>query len=282
MIMDENQSPVSWGAILAGAFSAGALTLILATLATGTGFSLISPTQGSSVSPTTFKVTAGVYLVLTAIIASAVGGYMAGRLRAKWTIDGDETLFRDTAHGLAAWAVATVALAAILGTGSLAVLGGAARGLSQGAGQTAVQSSNSPSAYYADVLLRPAAGAAGVGGAQSDAQPVRQEVGRIFARDLTSSDGISDADRRYLAQLVATRTGTNQDDANRRVSEVIEQAKSAAETTRKYAVALALWATLAMFAGAFAASAAAIEGGQLRDGRWRGVIFAAKPARPRR
>ena len=65
-------------------------------------------------------------------------------------------------------------------------------------------------------------------------------------------------------------------DAEKRISDVVTQTKSYLDSARKYAIALSLWATLALLAGAFAASAAAIEGGQLRDGRWRGVIFAPR------
>ena len=64
-----------------------------------------------------------------------------------------------------------------------------------------------------------------------------------------------------------------QAEAEKRVNDVITQAKAYLEAARKFAMQSALWLTLAMFLGAFAASLAAIEGGQLRDGRWRGVIW---------
>jgi hypothetical protein len=58
------------------------------------------------------------------------------------------------------------------------------------------------------------------------------------------------------------------------VSDVINQAKAAADEARRAAAKTALWLTAAMLIGAFAASLAAIEGGQLRDGTLRGVIGA--------
>ena len=64
----------------------------------------------------------------------------------------------------------------------------------------------------------------------------------------------------------------SQADAEKRVNDIIAEAKSYLDQARKFSSALALWLTLSMFAGAFAASAAAIEGGQLRDGRWRGIF----------
>jgi parvulin-like peptidyl-prolyl isomerase len=74
--------------------------------------------------------------------------------------------------------------------------------------------------------------------------------------------------------VVASRTGQNPAEAEARVTEVVNAAKAAADEARKFSAGLAGWLTLAMFVGAFAAAAAAMEGGQLRDGRWKGVIFA--------
>jgi len=84
------------------------------------------------------------------------------------------------------------------------------------------------------------------------------------------------ADRGYLAQIVAARTGMSQPDAEKRVSDVITQARAAADEARSAAAKLSLWLTAAMLIGAFSASLAAIEGGQLRDGTWKGVIGAGK------
>jgi hypothetical protein len=65
----------------------------------------------------------------------------------------------------------------------------------------------------------------------------------------------------------------SQQDAERRVNEVVNEAKTAADNARRGAAKLAFWMTAALIFGAFAASLAAVEGGQLRDGTWteRGV-----------
>jgi len=75
-------------------------------------------------------------------------------------------------------------------------------------------------------------------------------------------------DRSYLAKLVAARTGLSQADAEKRVDEVVVSARQALDAARRAAAQLALWLAASMFIGAFAASLAAIEGGQLRDGVW--------------
>jgi hypothetical protein len=68
--------------------------------------------------------------------------------------------------------------------------------------------------------------------------------------------------------MVSARTGMPQAEAERRVNEVVTQAKQATDEARKAAAKLSLWLAAAMLAGAFAASLAATEGGVFRDERW--------------
>jgi hypothetical protein len=59
--------------------------------------------------------------VITQWLSSAFGGYLTGRLRTKWVdVRTEEVLFRDTAHGLLAWALATLLMAALVTLGSAA------------------------------------------------------------------------------------------------------------------------------------------------------------------
>src|ERR1700675_2190195 len=75
---------VSWAAVLAGAVASLALTLVLLSFGAGMGFTVVSPWGNSGVSATTFKIGTGLYFIVMAMISSAVGGYLAGRLRTKW------------------------------------------------------------------------------------------------------------------------------------------------------------------------------------------------------
>jgi hypothetical protein len=285
----EIKSAASWGSIAAGAVTASAVSLALVALGVGLGLSAVSPWTDTGVSASTFKVTAGVYLVLVAVMSSAIGGYLSARLRTKWVgIHTNEAFFRDTAHGFIAWAFATIISATVLGTAITHLVGGAASATAS-AGQSAANSN--PAQVYVDRLFRrespvasnaPASGTAPgsdagtVSGPQSPAAgtsagpnpTTRAEVTRLWVASVQSDGQLALADRTYIARLVAANAGLNQADAEKRVDEVVQQAKADADRLRRNGVQFAFWMTAALFFGAFAASLAAAEGGQHRDGTW--------------
>ncbi|WP_331351030.1 hypothetical protein [Cellvibrio sp. UBA7671] len=111
----ENNSAVAWCAVFAGAVASAALSLILLLLGTGFGLTLVSPWSSEGISSTSFGVSSIVGITLISVAASALGGYLAGRLRTRWlNTHNDEVYFRDTAHGFLSWAVATLGTAALL------------------------------------------------------------------------------------------------------------------------------------------------------------------------
>ena len=83
---------------------------------------------------------------------------------------------------------------------------------------------NMPSGYLVDTLFRKS-----TPDANASAQDTRGEATRILASGLKNGD-VSQADRTYLAQLVAARTGLSQDDAQKRVDAVVTQAGGAGGT----------------------------------------------------
>jgi hypothetical protein len=101
--------PVSWGAIFAGAFVGVATSLLLTAVGAGLGFSLGFPGLASRESLAGFTPEAGAYAMVVQVLSAALGGYVTGRMRHVWLdVHYDEAHFRDTAHGLIAWAVMTV------------------------------------------------------------------------------------------------------------------------------------------------------------------------------
>ncbi|MEO8855918.1 MAG: hypothetical protein ABI343_02920 [Burkholderiaceae bacterium] len=204
---------VSWGAVIAGAAVAAALSLILLMLGVGLGLSSVSPWAYEGISAKTFGVSTILWLSFTQIVASAMGGYLAGRLRARWIgAHSDEVHFRDTAHGFLAWSVATLATAALLTSAVGSIVGtGAQAGASitgatvasTGVGAAAVggqmltsstaqgaQADNSAMGYFVDMLFRKGGSdtAAVAGGAPAAAAAV-PSAGAASASEGSSSAG---------------------------------------------------------------------------------------------
>jgi hypothetical protein len=254
-------SGVSWAAVIAGAFVAAALSLILLALGTGMGLSAVSPWSHTGASALTVGRSAIAWLIIIQIIASAMGGYLAGRLRTKWaTIHTDEVYFRDTAHGFLVWAVGLVITASFLASATASMIGGAAqRTASNSVSSPGSTQEDDPNAYFIDILFRPDIPSADLPDAR-----IAAETRLIYANALRQGN-LSQPDRTYLAKLVAAKTGVNEPAAEQRVSEVFASLQRAAETARKAAAHLSLWLFVALLIGAFSASYAATIGGRERD-----------------
>ncbi len=274
---ESSASAMSWGAILGGATAAAALTVVLLSLAAGLGLASISPWANAGASATGFTISAGIALIVIQWLSSALGGYLTGRMRMKWTATHtEEVWFRDTAHGFLSWAVATVigvlivgaAVSSAIGTGTQAaatVASGAAQGAAQGAGSAVTQVMQSQQ-YGIDTLFRGSRPDAASTGAEA-----RVEAAGILVNGLRTGQ-MPDADKAYLATMIATRTGLSPEEAQKRVDAAITQAKAAevrarevADAARKSASAAAILSALAMLIGAFVACAAAAFGGSQRD-----------------
>ncbi|KIZ42263.1 MULTISPECIES: hypothetical protein [Rhodopseudomonas] len=259
-VIEPSVSGVSWAAILAGAVASCALTLVMLSFGAGVGFSVVSPWGHSGVSATTFKIGTGLYFIVIAMISSAVGGYLAGRLRTKWVgVHSTEVYFRDTAHGLLAWAAATIVGAALLAAPAGALIGGAGSAATQVAAQSA-----GPMDGYIDTLLRADPAAQTSAGATDN----RGELQRLLTASFRDGSDLSAADRSYLTKVVAARTGLSPAEAETRVTEVTNTIKANLEKARKAGQQISIWLTLSLFIGAFSAALAATEGGGMRDGTW--------------
>lgn len=287
----DGASAVSWAAIVAGAAGAAALSLGLLVLGVGFGMATISPWSPDSISATELGVSGIVWLAATSILASALGGYLAGRLRTRWAgAPSDEVYFRDTAHGFLTWAIATLATATLLTSVVASIIGsgvqagatvlGATASAAATAGTAANGADESPMDYFIDVLFRrdlinsPAAWPEGAPAERSPAEDAL-EVRRIFSRVLDSAP-LPTEDARHLGQLVARRTGLSQQAAEARVVETYARAqaavqdletraKEAADKARQATAYGSLWLFIALLSGAFVASWAATFGGRQRD-----------------
>ena len=261
-------SGVSWGAIWVGAIAAVAASLVLMTLGPGLGLSAASPWPGAGASAASLGVAAGIWLIVVQWLSSALGGYLAGRMRAKWAaMQSDEVFFRDTAHGFMAWGLATIITAAVfvhVGTSTLSM------GASAIGGAADVADATGADDHALDTLFRAAPADPAVAAAPDTAPAAtagdearRAEAGRIFVRGLATD--LSPEDRSYLGQLVSQQTGLPQAEAEARVDQTIASAREAADTARKAAASAAILLALALAIGAFIGTAAGGLGGRHRD-----------------
>ena len=274
-------SAVSWGAILAGAVAAAALSLILLMLGVGLGLSSVSPWGHRGASAATLGASAILWVILTQLLACAMGGYVAGRLRTKWVaVHTDEVYFRDTAHGFLAWGVASLATAALLTSAIGSIVGAGvevggtvASGIATRAGgDETTRSVNEPGStdYFVDSLFRK-----NLNTPTAATTAPLSEVTRIFLYALRTGP-LPAEDIQYVGHLVAQSTGLSQQEAEKRVTDTYTRvqtkltiaqttAKTAVDKARKASAYAALWLFISLLIGAFVASLAATYGGRQRD-----------------
>jgi len=262
---------ISWGAVIAGAIAASALTFVLITFGAAIGLAIASPSATWRDTSVALALLSGLWLLLTAIASFALGGYLAGRLRATGeSTTADEVELRDGLHGLLVWGLAILIGAAL------------ALGLARTAAAPATSNVLAPTASTAEPLLafeldrlfradrRPG---------EAVEPDVRAQAARIITTSLGHADMAAE-DRAYLVRLVMARTGLAQPDAERRVTEVIAQARRAIRRARANAVILAFMAAASLLAGAAVAWFAAGFGGRHRDGEAVPAFWLNRPGVP--
>jgi len=199
-VLESSGSGVSWPAVIGGAVTSAASTLILLALGSGFGLASVSPWSNSGASLTTFTLMTAVWLIIVQWVSSGLGGYLTGRLRTKWAgLHTHEVFFRDTANGFLSWAVASVLVAAFLASAASSVVSGATQvtasavsGGAHAATQAAAQSGGTganPAGYFVDSLFRsnrPNPDASG--------QDARGETTRILAMSVRNGS-VSEPDK---------------------------------------------------------------------------------------
>lgn len=275
-------SAFDWHAVAGGAAIATALAFLLMTFGSAVGLTVVSPWYGTGASATTVTVLSAAWFLFVSVLSYLVGGYVAGRLRAKRG-DGtiEESMIRDSLHGLGVWGVGVLVTIAVAALGASTLGAGAAR-LGQAAatvaGPAATAAAGSASEYLSDSLFRRDQ----PGSAELPAG-TRAEAGRIIARSFGNEGRIADSDRAYLARVVAATTGLDQAQAEQRVNQVSAEmqrlgteAKAVADKARR-GLAIAGFLTAAAFLIALAAAwVGAGFGGRHRE---EGTIF--RPLTPR-
>jgi hypothetical protein len=257
--LDSPAPYIQWGPAIAGAAAAAALAFVLHAFAGAIGLAVTSTAPTWRDTSLALWILSGLYLVLVALAAYGLGGYLAGRLRSRFAgATPEEVEFRDGAHGLLVWAIATLLTGLMIAVGATAATRLAAPSAGAVGPATSVAGENII-AYDLDRLFRGDRRPAG-----DDISYSRAEAARIL---LTASGhtGVVADDRAYLIRLVTARTGLVPPEAERRVDTAIVSARDNVRRARRSTVILAFMAGAAALLGAAAAWFAAGVGGRHRD-----------------
>jgi hypothetical protein len=257
---------VSWSAVLAGTAVAAGTALVLHAFASAIGLAVSSTAPTWRDTSFALFFLSGFYLIVVALLAYGLGGYVAGRLRVPLeAVTPDEREFRDGVHGLIVWANATLVTALLVG---LVALGASRLAAPSGgdAGAAASIGGENIIALDLDRLFRadpPIDGA--------DLAYNRSEAARILLAAYGHS-AVSTEERAHLVKLVSARTGLPVAEAEGRVDSALATAKQNIARARRVGVLLAFMTGAAAVLGAamawFAAEAGGTHRGQTTPTLW--------------
>ena len=248
---------LEWGPIIAGAIAAAALALVLQAFALAIGLSASSTAPTWRDASFALVLLSGLYILLVAIAAYGLGGYIAGLMRGRPAAPEDTDL-RDGMHGLLTWALATL-LTAVIGLATAQSLTRLAAPSGGQAGASSSVGGENLIAFDLDRLFRAERRP------NLDLDYPRAEAARILLTTAGHS-GLQPEDRIYLIRLTAAVAGIDGGDAQRRVDEVAARARDDISRARRSAVILAFFAGSAAIVGTAVAWFAACAGGRVRDG----------------
>jgi len=119
---------LSWGAIFAGVVIAVAVQLVLGILGAGIGLTMVDPVQGTTPGAAGFGIGAGIFWLITTVLALGAGGYAAAR------VAGVHERFDALVHGLVVWGVTLILTLYLLTSAVGGIIGGAFRTVGSVAG----------------------------------------------------------------------------------------------------------------------------------------------------
>jgi len=247
--------PIQWRALIAGAVSAAALAFVLHAFAAAIGISVSSTAPTWRDASLALVLLSGLYLLLTAALTYAFGGYIAARAESRLAARADVDDWNDGLHGLLTWALATLLTALF----ALAVAQMAPRLAAPSGGPSVSVAGENIIAFDLDRLFRTEKKP------DTDMNYIRAEASRILLT-ASSHSGLQQDDRAYLIRLVAANTGASAGDAEKRVDTAAAAAKENIARARRSATILAFMAAAAALIGAAAAWFGAVAGARHRDG----------------
>jgi hypothetical protein len=252
---------VDWPAIFGGAVIAAGTSVTLWAFGSGIGLSIASTSPTWRDSSPWLWLLSGLFLLFNALCSFGLGGYAAGRVRARSSYPtGTETEFRDGMHGLFVWGTAVLFTAVLaLGTAATAVHATAPSGGAAGPA-TSVAGENTLASELDELFRsdRPTATDTGIAYDRSEAARILLKSG--------GRKGVSSDDADWLSAMVARRADIPRADASDRVSRVIDESKTELHSARAATVMQAFLVAVALLLGAAVSWFSAAEGGRERDG----------------
>jgi hypothetical protein len=257
---------VAWGAIFAGAVIALVAQVILNMIGLGVGLSTVDPAGNGTPTAGSLSSGAGIWFVVSGILASTAGGWLAGRLAGK------PVLNTGGLHGLVSWAVSTLVIVYLLSSavggvasgafsavsstlgGASSLVGGSVKTAAQAVapslpgmdnpfsnieGQVRANSGNDPQTLKDAAVTAVRAAVTGDASQQAEAQ---EKAAQALAK--AQNEPVEQA-RTQVQQYVQQYKDT--------VAKAKEEAKRAADATARVASQGALYGALALILGALAA-----------------------------
>jgi hypothetical protein len=294
----ESIKRISWAAIFAGVILALVIQLLLSMLGTGLGLSMVDPVEGETPSAEALSVSAGIWWILSGLIALFTAGWVAARLAGiPRQVDG-------MIHGVLTWSLSTLLLVFFIGTalgaligGTLNLVGSGVSALAPNAANIAGQVLSETDVSWTDIkreaqgLLRQtgkpelqpealeqqARGAAQASGqaaqkAAKDPGSSDQEFESLLDRLIRPGKAVaSEVDREAVINVLVARTDMSRDEAARTVDNWIrtyqqtrakaaQQAREVADETAETLSKGSIWGFIALLIGAAAAAIGGILG----------------------
>lgn len=251
---------ISWGAVFAGVAIALTTQILLNLLGVGIGAAVIDPASSDNPNATTMSVGTAAWFVISGIIASFAGGYVASRL------SGRPLRSTGAMHGLTSWAVTTLLLVYLLTTSVGTLVSGAFSGLgsiASGAGQTVATAATTAAPALATAVDPIADIERQVRSASDGNDPAAlRDAAVASVKALLSGDpGQADQARTRAAEAIARAQNIPVEQARTQVEQYEASYRAAMDDAKRRATDAAAVTATTVSTGAIIAFVALVAGG---------------------
>jgi len=223
---------ISWAAIFAGLIITLVTELVSSVLGIAIGATAINPLTADQGSAQGIGIGAGIWFLVTSLIALFLGGWVAGR------VSGFARGSEGTLHGLVTWGAATLLTVYLLSTALGGMLSGTA-GLLKNTMPAASQAMSSGGGGQGGVgsALQSITGGGGSDSTRQEIQSLAQqnpELAPAAARLMAKSPNVRPEDRQAVVNSLVSKNGMSEDQANQTVDRWVQASQQVkAQTEQK-------------------------------------------------